>query len=279
MQPGAIGMKVACVTACVLLVGWTVELPSVEPVHPLPEGAPGLIVHGGEGLEGNGPVSPVVFLHGWNGCVRTIVHAGAVPCRPGARPLPGWGLAAAHAAAGTRTLLVVPQLAWRARDGSPGRLRDTTYAAKLLARAKRAAAEHLDRSVALGPITLVAHSAGYETALALLDWPAVRHVVLLDALYAGHGRFAAWLAEGGQRRLVSMHIGRGKPHRHSRHLARQVRRELGSGAVTTIRARAGWERAMGRRRLTVVQSAHGHGALPRRHLAEVVRGLHGQAPP
>jgi hypothetical protein len=101
-------------------------------------------------------------------------------------------------------------------------------------------------------------------------------VVLLDALYAGGGRFASWLAGDGERRLVSMHTGRGKPHLHTLRLARHVTRTLGAAAVSRVEARPGWERAILRHRLTVVRSPHGHGALPKQHLSDVVRGLHGE---
>jgi hypothetical protein len=256
-----------------LLSGWTWETRLPAHPFPLPRGAPGIVAHAVDGRAAEDPIHLVLFLHGWNGCARVLLHAGSTRCRDGGPPQRGWGLAAAHGSAGTDTVLLVPQLAWRARDGTPGRLRDGDFARRFMGHARRALAKPLGRVPEIGPITLVAHSAGYATALALMDLPGVRHVVLLDALYAGRPKFAAWLAADADRRLVSVHIGRGKPHRHTRDLARQVRRELSADAVATVQARPGWEAAIARHRLTVARSHHGHGALPRRHLAQILRGL------
>jgi len=52
------------------------------------------------------------------------------------------------------------------------------------------------------PVVVIAHSGGYRTVLPWLASPAVRHVILLDALYGGSEAFKAW----GQRGTNTMDL-------------------------------------------------------------------------
>lgn len=196
--------------------------------HP---GVPDAVVHGRR-LAPKAAVDVVVFLHGFRGCALAQASSVPVDCGPGHDGVPGRGLAREHARAGGDSVLVVPQLALMRRDGSPGRFARRGGFTSFLR-------EVLDESLAaeLGPgafgrirrIALLAHSAGYQAALAILrsgDLSGrIADVVLLDALYAGTDEFAAWVAADARRRLISLHGARGKPARNTRVLLRRLRRK------------------------------------------------------
>jgi hypothetical protein len=48
-------------------------------------------------------------------------------------------------------------------------------------------------SVPTGPLYVVAHSAAYRTVVGWLDYPPLRHIVLLDSLYGNEEDFLDWL--------------------------------------------------------------------------------------
>lgn len=196
-----------------------------------PPGVPNAVVHAGPAFEPTGPIDVLIFLHGFRGCARAQVASSPRPCGA-AEAVPGRHLGDIHRDAGTNTLLVVPQLKLMQRDGSPGRFARrggfTAFLDELL---------NEGLSQQLGPrararvrtVALLAHSAGYRAALAILESGdeahLVRDVVLLDALYGGAPRFAAWLLDGERRRLISLHAGRGKTARFSQVLARRLERQ------------------------------------------------------
>src|SRR5690606_38361263 len=133
-----------------------------------------------------------------------LARAGEVRCARRWRTEPGWDLV--RALGPSRARFVLPQLAFRARDGSPGRFREPRFAPRFL--------DYL--GLGDGPIVLAAHSAGFESALAWLRSDVrdrVRAVVLFDALYAGTPTFVEWVAERDDRRLVSYVIGQGSTRR------------------------------------------------------------------
>ena len=186
--------------------------------------------------------------------------------RSDARDEPGWGLAEVPRG---YAALFIPQLAWRKRSGSPGRLRDAGFYRALMDRAARAAGERDPGSLR---ITVVAHSAGYETALAGLPHdPRIDEVLLLDALYGGAAEFAAWLGADPFRRVVSVHTGRGGPDRETRALAKRVRRTEGPGAVRSGSADA-LPAVLGPR-LTVLRTAVKHRDIPRARLVPLLEAL------
>ncbi|MBX3250083.1 MAG: hypothetical protein KF901_23095 [Myxococcales bacterium] len=204
------------------------------------------------------PRAIVVFLHGWRGCVAVLAGAGDVSCGPGFAAEPGWGLVDLHARAAPSALFVLPQLAFRGRSGSAGRFREPGYASRFLADIG---------APAEAPIVLVAHSAGFESALAWLRSGAgsrVTEVVLLDALYAGTHAFFEWVsADPTRRRLSSFVVGRGGTRRENERLARLARRHglaLGDALDSAAPIR-------------VIEGRASHGALPTRHLGEVLEAL------
>lgn len=238
--------------------------------HAVPAGAPTVVVHAPPGLDPDG-ATVVLYLHGWEGCARAIVGEGPVPCLDGGAPAAGWGLGARHDEAGTQSVLVVPQLAWLARTGDPGRFREPGFASAWLA-------ELTDRVLAprLGldrveDLVVVAHSGGYRTALELLDALPVRGVVLLDALYGGADRVASWVAAGEGRQAVSLYTGHPGTTGQSQGLARRVALALGPQRVVIDPPAPG--AALAAHRVVVGGTRWHHGAVPEKHLAEILAGL------
>jgi len=202
----------------------TLALQVPEPSHPVPAGAPHALVQIPEGFRADEPWDLVVFLHGWSGCVNVLMHAGPTGCVEGIGPQQtGWDLAGAFADANANALFLMPQLAFRRRDGSAGRFAEEGFVKAFV----DAVAQRVDPWPAHPPqrVVVMAHSAGFESALAWIRQSAipVDEVVLFDALYAGTEAFARWVGTEG-RRLVSIHTGHGSTARQSRRLDRLVRR-------------------------------------------------------
>lgn len=233
-----------------------------EPSHPVPEAAPHALVRVPEGFRKDDPWDLVIFLHGWNGCVNVLMRSGAVRCVDGEGAVhEGWDLATAFDEAGTNALFLMPQLAFREREGSAGRFSEEGFVRGFV----DAVAAQVDPWPDSRPrrIVLTAHSAGFETALAWLrdDPLPVDEVVLFDALYAGTEVFARWVGEADGRRLVSIHGGRGSTARQSRRLGRLAER---------------FERAVGTdlssiAPVIVMETEAPHRDVPRAHLVEVLR--------
>lgn len=201
-------------------------------------------------------------------------------CRPGDPPRPGWGLAARHDEAGTNTLFLVAQLALWAREGSPGRFGRAGAFRTFLDEVLAALEPELGRRVTtadLASITLLAHSAAFESSLAILRAGGVedrlRHLVLFDALYSGGPAFLAWAlaaTDARPRTLVSFYGGRGTTSERNRDLARRARRALGAQASTGERASVEHARD---HRVVVVRTRAPHGEVPAHHIVETLRAL------
>ena len=224
------------------------------PSHRAPAGAPHAIV---VAPTGRSPEAIFVFLHGWSGCVRVLANEGFVTCAEGEsarRRRRGWGLAPLFASAERPVALVFAQLLYNRRHaGAAGQFTEEGFAAGWLE------ALALPDDV---PVVLLAHSAGFETALAWLRRGGLderlRGVVLFDALYAGTERFAGWAQDvpaddPRARHLWSFHLGRGST-------GRQNARLLGIAGSDP--------------RITVAESPVSHGDVPAHHLVEVVRAEH-----
>ncbi|MCA9612820.1 MAG: hypothetical protein KC586_08720, partial [Myxococcales bacterium] len=218
--------------------------------HPVPSDAPHALLHVPE----EATQTTVVFLHGWSGCVRVLARPGHVSCARRFRAEPGWNLLGARGT--SRSRFLIPQLAFRAREGAPGRFREPAFAPAFLD----------ELGLSDGPLILAAHSAGFESALAWLRseaGPRVRAVVLFDALYAGTHAFADWVAAAPDRRLVSYVIGNGRTRRENDRL-REVATARGLRISETLADDAP---------IRIVAGRAAHGDLPARHLAEVLRAL------
>ncbi len=239
----------------------------------LPDGVPNVVVRLGAGARP--PARVHVLLHGFRGCAEVLVRSGPTRCGTRGPARRGWALGDSFAAAAPEGLLVVPQLALLARDGSPGRLARDGYLRALLDELRAAIVERRGAAaapIADAPITLLAHSAGFEAALAVLARGGldarIDRVVLFDALYAGAPRFLEWVAADSRRTLVSIHTGRGATAASSRALARAARERLGEGAVVEgTRA----PREAGAARVVVLETNAPHGEVPARHFADALR--------
>lgn len=253
---------------------WTEERVLENAAYDEP-GAPSVIVHAPPGFDPGRPLRLVVFLHGYSGCARVLVGIGSVACKDGGPPRPGWDLAGRFDEAGSDALFVVPQLAFLRREGDPGRFAREggfrAFVGELLAALEGPLAgarlEDVER------VSLLAHSAGFESAMAILGRGGieVNDVVLFDALYAGTAVFARWVAGDPGRRLVSLYTGGGQPARQSRRLAGLLRGSMGEGVVYD---REGPLPEVVREfRVVIARSPARHGEVPARHLAALLPAL------
>lgn len=235
---------------------------------------PSVLVHAPPGFDSAAPLELVVFLHGWSGCARVLAREGEVPCADGERGRSGWGLNAAFDATGSRALFVVPQLAWLARDGAAGRFAERDGFQRFLTALLQALSDRLGEDAVVGRITLLAHSAGFETALAIVQRGGVdvEHVVLFDALYRGVEPFLEWAREAEAHRLVSLYTGSARTASQSRRLGALARRELGEEAVA-MDLDAPLPTLLCDHRVVVARARAPHADVPARYLHEVMRGL------
>lgn len=279
MDPGSrAGLSVALLSLALASPAnaqWTQRLELAHGAFDHPRGVPDAIVHAPASFDPRGPLHLVVFLHGYRGCADVLAPAGPARCRAGASPQPGWDLLARHDEARTSTLFVIAQLALDVRDGSPGRFsRDGGFRAfvdELLGQLQRElGGPRAARDLA--SITLVAHSAAFESTLAILRAGGARitSVVLLDALYSGGAAFLAWATGDPARRLISVHAGAGTTALRNRDLARRARRALGPAFVET----EDLEAVGPSHRVAVVRVRTAHREVPARHLAAALRILH-----
>jgi hypothetical protein len=243
---------------------------------------PNVAVHVPAGFDVRAPLQLVVYLHGLRGCLPVLLGKGECRCSDGAAPQPGWELGAHHDAAGTNTVFVVPRLVYDRRGGQPGAFAQPGgFRAFLLELLSGPLSARLGRSYALkdlAGITLVAHSAGFETTLAILEHgevaSRVNAVVLLDALYALEDRYARYVlahADSGLH-LVVIHLGGGKPARAGARLQRRLQRALGAEQVASadpdsLRA------TVAAHRFVFASGRPPHARVPQHHLAEVLASL------
>jgi hypothetical protein len=235
-------------------------------------GAPDAIVHAPPGFDPALPLHVVLFFHGYRGCVEVLAESGdEVRCRADHPPRRGWGLLARHDEAGTHTLFVLAQLAFWRRDGDPGRFARPrelrAFVDEVLASIETELGARRTTSD-LASITILAHSAAFETTLWVLRVGGIedrlRHVVLFDALYSGGPAFLDWARAAPERRLVSF-FSRGTPEIRNRDLARRAQRE----GVPLGRALE----AARDRNVVVVETETPHAEIPAAHLGATLRAL------
>lgn len=262
---------------------WTEAVQVAHAAHPSSQ-APSALVHAPPDFDPRQPLHLVVFLHGYMACARMLLDEGSVVCRPGGQPLEGRRLARAHDAAGTGALLVVPQLAFLQRTGAPGCFAQPgcfrAFLEETLAALPTTRLKPKKGLEDIASITLVAHSAGYEAALSILEHGQVdvliRDVVLFDALYGKQREYLAWLAQHPRARLLSVHLRGGRPARNSAALLRAARARLGQGLAQKLEVDVGssaFGAALARLRLATVRVEGGHGEQPTRYLTAVLRAL------
>lgn len=250
---------------------------------PYPQaGQPNVSVHVPPGFDTNAPLNLVVYVHGLRGCLPVLMGEGSTRCTASSDPQLGWNLGAHHDDAGTSTIFVVPHLVYGKRGGQPGAFGRAggfrRFVTELLEGPLSAQLEHAYTFKDVATITLVAHSAGYETAIAILERgeidALVRGVVLLDALYAFEERYARYAiahADAGFR-LISISLRGGKPDKHSKALRQLLTRALGAERVVV--ADADDLRAAATAHPFVFADGRAlHAQVPAKHMADALAGL------
>ncbi|HEX4355262.1 MAG TPA: hypothetical protein VHZ95_20165 [Polyangiales bacterium] len=245
-------------------------------------GVPSAIVHAAPGFKADRPLHLVVYLHGYNGCTPVLMGQGDVHCRANEPPREGWDLGRYHDAAHENTLFIVPQLALNARDGRPGAFGEPggfrAFLEELLAGPLKGPLGRPHRIEDIASIHLVAHSGGYQAAIAILEQGGVRDLirslVLFDALYGETDRFAADLeAHADGFHFISIALANGIPARENALLLHRLRDELGPDRVVTSDA-AHLADAIAQHPIVIAEGTPPHRLVPATHLAEVLRSLH-----
>lgn len=209
-----------------------VEVISVqESSHPLPEGAPAALAYFPDAFDRSEPYDLVIFLHGWSGCVEVLMRSGEQTCLEDSEVRQGWGLGEILGA--PQRVLLMPQLAFRRRDGDAGRFTDADYTRRWLAEALDQLNLSTPRSTALMP-----HSAGFEAAIAWAQsGVSIQAIFLMDSLYAKAPEFFEWAIADEERVLVTFYTG-GSTGRQSRRLARMADREGLSARIRRVHTNA-----------------------------------------
>ena len=243
-------------------------------------GVPSAIAHGPPGLDLRRPLELVVFLHGYSCCVPVLMARGEGECRPGYPPAEGWDLGGLHDAAGTHSVLIVPQLAFMRRDGSPGAFAEPgvfrAFLEELLSGPLAAPLGRARKLREIAGVHLVAHSGGYHALLAILERGGLRDlvksVVLLDALYGETPRFADYIEAHPGLRFVSIALAQGTPKRENAQLLKQLRQSLGRQRVASAEAE-GLAQAIAEHPIVIATGTPPHKRMPQTHLSQVLRAL------
>lgn len=242
--------------------------------------APGALVFIPAGVDRSRPLDVVIFFHGYNGCAAAVASPEPIPCHPGGPRRGALDLIGQFRASGRAAVLIIPQLALESQLGAPGQLGLRGGLRRMLQETLDALASQLGAQAvdALGSVRVMAHSGGYEAALAVLHRGEVevQQVAFFDALYTGIPTLSAWLVPGLRdpflgRRFVSV-FREGAAAAGSRQLDRvlraqgfggYVRRRSVPGRVTEEEARAP---------VALLQADGDHQQVLRRNLAAVLRG-------
>lgn len=171
------------------------------------EGAPQVIVQ--RPSDPAASVDVVLYLHGYEGCIEVLAGRGPTSCREGMRPVEGWDLLSAHREAETTTWFVLVQLAFMERRGRPGAFAREGQAARFLDEVLGRVAQARGEPVStLRSVTLAAHSAAFESTIAILRegglGAQLTRVWLLDALYSGGPTFLRWARDSPTHTLVAL---------------------------------------------------------------------------
>jgi hypothetical protein len=243
---------------------WTRE-PAVEGAFDLPPGAPSVLVHAPPAFDGAGPLQLVVFLHGWNGCVRVLAQSGEVACRAAEAARGGLGPRRPLRRGRRRCALGDPAARLPSPQRRSRRLRDPRSTGGL---PRRGRVRPRPRRCVQAPAIVLAHSAGFEAALSFRSTAGA--IVLFDALYRGVDPFADWLVADRRRRLWTIHVGRGRPARQSARLMTVLRERVPDDA----RLEGAYEDLVASwPRLVSARTRLPHGEVPSRILADVLRRL------
>jgi hypothetical protein len=252
--------------------GQLVELRLSTGPHP-PSDAPDVVAHVSSRLDVQKPLELVVFLHGFDCCVRSLVSPEPVPCGRGEPANKAWDLAGIHERSGSPSIFVVPQLAYRARDAHHHRFAERGSFDRMIAELLSGPLAGLGKGLSdVKHVTLVAHSGGYGAVVPILRDDTrklkVDRVVMLDALYAGWDVLAEWFRTTPGARLVSLHTAQQQTVRGNALLAQLLRDEHPQRAIT-----GSLDEAVARSPLLIAPVKTAHAEIPRAHLEDVLRGL------
>lgn len=167
-----------------------------------------VLLHIPAGFDPNRPAVMVVFFHGHGAdLARDVRDRQRLPAQ--------------ITASGANAVLVAPQFAFDAADSSAGKFWEPDGFKRFLDEAAQKLAKmygdpRTARTFGTMPIVIVAYSGGFGPTLAVLDRGGastrVRGLVLLDALYAGVGTFADWIAHNRSSFFVSAYTPHTKQH-------------------------------------------------------------------
>ena len=264
--------------------GFTISATLRNAAYHLPD-APDVMVHAPADFDPRAKLDLVVYLHGYSGCLGVLMGDGPSRCRPSDPPQTGWNLGARHDDAKTNTLLIVPQLAFMKQSGRPGAFRKPgVFRAFLTELLGETLVPQLGgpRTLAdVASLTLVAHSAGYETALAVLEHGEVAQwvhaLVLLDALYGEEERYERFILAhagkgSGRLRVVALHLGYGATQANDLRLHRRLLRVFGPRQVAWVEP-ATLEASLATHALVIGTGVGPHRQVPEHHLAQILRAL------
>ncbi len=236
------------------------------------EGAPQVIIQ--RPAEPSASVDVVLYLHGYEGCIEVLAGRGPSSCREGMRPTEGWDLLGAHREANTTTWFVLVQLAFMERSGRPGGFAREGQAVRLVDEVLGRVAQARGEAVpTLRSLTIAAHSAAFETTIAILRsgglGPRLTGVLLLDAMYSGGPVFLRWAREADERTFVALATPGGTTAARAATLRPSVAR-VRSRAILGDHTRI-QSIAPGAIALLTVRGPHRD--VPRRYLPELLRRL------
>lgn len=199
---------------------------------------PAVAVHVPPSFDAGRAPGIVLYLHGWDGCVRVALGDEDAPCIEGGPDRTASSLAAQLDQAGVNAMLVAIELRPDVASGDPGGLAEPGRMRALL---RELFVEHLTMPLgrtldvdALGPTMLMAHSGGYQAAAVTLALGGIRvdDVVLLDALYGADDVFGSAVHRGVH--LLDLYTCCGGTDRHSRALAAALDASTASNATVLI---------------------------------------------
>ena len=203
-------------------------------------GHPDAAVHVPPGFDGTRRPGVVLYFHGWNGCVATVLGDDDTPCTEGGEVRRASSLAAQVDDARVNALLVAVELRVDQATGDPGQLAFPGDARELL---RELFEEHLARPLGytidvdtLDRVVMISHSGGYQAIASTLRYgglATIAEVDLLDSLYGADDVFADWVRDAATdfdapKRFVNLYTSLGGTFDRSRNLADVARGAAGA---------------------------------------------------
>jgi hypothetical protein len=165
--------------------------------------SPGAAVVVPRGFSPSDPLHVIVYFHGWNNCCANVVANQDGTCHVGGPRRNASHLVAQMEAAGSRAILVVPELQPEVESGAAGKLGQAGGLKALLDELLSGVLVPLfgvaRDSTAIRRLSIQTHSGGYAAAAAAIRNGGVssilREVVLHDSLYGNVDVFNGWVRD------------------------------------------------------------------------------------